>query len=53
MFYLFSKRTEAEIALANQLRCLKSIKVTARGGVSISPEEIYRQQKENAASKLG
>lgn len=53
MLYLFTKRSKEEIELADQLRCLKSIKVTERGEVSISSDEIYSQRKENTASMLG
>lgn len=50
MFWLFSKKKDEEIRLANDLRQLNTIKVTNRGGCSIDPKEIYRQQKEKTTS---
>lgn len=52
MFWLFSKKTPEEIELASQLRCLKSIRVTDRGGVSIDPREIYRQKAEKTTASM-
>lgn len=46
MFWPFSKKSKEEVELANQLRQLTTIKVTLRGGVSIDPSEVYRQQVE-------
>lgn len=54
MFWIFSRRKVEEIELANQLRDLKTLRVTGRGGVSVDPKEIYRQKAEKTtASMLG
>ena len=54
MFWIFSRRKVEEIELANQLRDLKTLRVTGRGSVSVDPKEIYRQKAEKTtASMLG